>query len=196
MSRRFFEGLRLPDTESSESSPPSSRGHARPSLALALALSLPASPALGASPCPAHMFVLERSASADIVVYDGNLGPTGELVTAHPVTAYWLLNARHGERQALTAIQFELAYGFEVSPGKPPGTFGFKLRADRGRPFVVSLLDGCPVTIGTIGGKRAILRRLFVDAKEEFLLPRVESVEISGVDISTGAPVSEKFVPK
>ena len=46
------------------------------------------------TPCPAHMFVIERSTNANVVVYDANRGTDGQLVAAEPVIVYWLIDPR------------------------------------------------------------------------------------------------------
>ena len=67
-------------------------------LAVLSGVAMMALPASAADPCPVHLFVIERSKNANIVAYDANLGPTGNFVGSEPVKAYWLMNAKKGER--------------------------------------------------------------------------------------------------
>jgi len=92
-------------------------------------------------------------------------------------------------------MQRERAYGVEAVPGHSPGIYTVVFKARRKRHLKVHMLNGCPVATTRIGGHDAILRRLFVQAKEGSVLPKVVYVEFFGEDAATGAPLYEKFVP-
>jgi len=145
--------------------------------------------------CPAHLFVIARSKNANIVVYDANRAPTGDLAPSEPVVAYWLLNGENGKREELNRVQRERAYGVDVTPGQPPGTYTMVFKAHRKRRFSVRMLDGCPAVTTQIGGENGILRRLFVQSKEDSLAPKVQYIEFFGETATSGAPLYEKFVP-
>jgi hypothetical protein len=148
-----------------------------------------------AATCPPHLFVLERSTNKNIVVYDAKRLPSGALDPAKPAVAYWILNAEKGQREELTSIQWNRAYGFDTRPAKKPDRYRMTFKADFGRSFVIQIRDGCPVAITRIAGKKGIVRRLFVHVKTTFLVPSVQSVEIFGEDPETGAPMHEEFHP-
>ena len=166
-----------------------------------LALLAIALPALGDAAvclgggCPAHLFVIERSKNANIVAYDANRGPAGDLTASAPVVAYWLLNGEQGKREELNVVERERAYGFDVAPGDTPGTYAMAFKAGRKRRLTVRILDGCPVATASIGGQNGILRRMFVQSKESSLQPKVEYVEFFGEDATNGGRLYEKFVP-
>src|SRR5580765_7895818 len=80
-------------------------------------------------PCPAHLFVIERSKNANIVAYDANRGPAGDFLGSEPVLAYWLLKGEKGEREELNMVERQRAYGFDVTPGDTPGTYSMAFRA-------------------------------------------------------------------
>ena len=153
-------------------------------------------PAAENAPCPPHLFIIERSKNANIVVYDANREPAGDLVASRPVDVYWLMNADKGQREELNAVEQQRAYGIDVAPGKKPGTYTVTFRAGRRRRVLVQLLNGCPVAIAPIGGHQGVLRRVFVKSKETIMMPRVEYVEFFGEEPATGAALYEKFVPK
>src|SRR5262247_4394987 len=113
-----------------------------------LALLALAPTALGwarADPCPAHLFVIERSKNKNIVVYDANRGPAGELDASEPVVAYWLLNGEADKREELNRVERERAYGVDVTPGDSAGTYSCVFKADRTKRLTVRVLNGCPV---------------------------------------------------
>ena len=152
-------------------------------------------PASAAEPCPAHLFVIERSKNANIVVYDANLASTGDFTASEPVKAYWLMNANKGEREELNIVERQRAYGFDVVPGDAPATYVLTFKAGRKRQFTICKHNGCPTAFVAIGGKNGILRRLFVRSKEGFGRPTIEYVEFFGEDAANGGPLYEKFVP-
>jgi hypothetical protein len=172
---------------------PMSSGLAWPLLAFALS-ALCESAGSGGDSCPAHLFVIERSKNANIVVYDAKRGAGGDFVASEPVVAYWLLNGEKGKREELNVVERKEAYGFDVTPGEP-GTFAMAFKASRARRLTIRMLNGCPVATGPIGGQNGILRRMFVQSKEDSLRPKVQYVELFGEDAASGGPLYEKFVP-
>ena len=156
---------------------------------------VPAASTPAGNPCPAHLFVIERNKNANIVVYDANLGPAGDLTASEPVKAYWLMNATDGHREELNIIERQRAYGFDVVPGKAAATYTMTLKAGRKRRITIRMLNGCPVALGPISGRSGILRKMFVQSEEGFTRPRVEYVELFGEDPESGGPLHEKFIP-
>jgi hypothetical protein len=149
----------------------------------------------GGQTCPDRLFIVARSKNANIVAYDANRGPGGELVSSEPVVAYWLLDGDPGRREELTRFQRERAYGVEGKPGHDSGTYTVVFKAARKRHLTVRLVDGCLVATTRIGGHTGILRRLFVKSKEGMGLPKVEYVEFFGEDPESKKPLYEKIVP-
>jgi len=145
--------------------------------------------------CPDHLFIVARSKNANVVAYDANRGPGGDLVSSEPVVAYWLLDGDEGRREELTRIQRDRAYGVERAPGDDPGAHAVVFKAKRDRPLSIVTVDGCTVATTPIGGRNAVLHRLFVKSKEGTALPKVEYVEFFGEDPNTKEPLYEKLVP-
>ncbi len=148
-----------------------------------------------AAMCPEHLFTLARSKNANVVVYDAKLDASGELDPSGPVQAYWALNADKGQREELSRIERERAYGVDVVPGPEPKTFVLTFKAQKKRQFRVRMRDGCAAVLTKIHGQEAVLSRIFVKSKEGGVTPKVESVALSGTDVATGAPVEEEFTP-
>jgi hypothetical protein len=46
-----------------------------------------------------------------------------------------------------------------------------------------------------INGKRAILQRIFIEAKEGLITPTVLHVDLFGIDPVSGASVTERIIP-
>jgi|RhiMetdeSRZDD1v2_1073273.scaffolds.fasta_scaffold09809_7 uncharacterized protein DUF4833 len=156
-----------------------------------LCITASASGVAGPDTCPAHLFVVGRSKNANIVAYDANLGQVG----SDPVTVYWLLDGDENRREELTRVQRDRAYGVDVAPADSPGTYYLVFKADNKRRLTVRMANGCPVATTQIGGHTGILRKLFVQAKEDSVLPKVEFVEFFGEDVDTGEALYEKYLP-
>ncbi|MFZ5445276.1 MAG: DUF4833 domain-containing protein [Myxococcota bacterium] len=141
---------------------------------------------LAAEPsCPTELFRIERSTNANVVLYERSSDERA------PVVANWLLLARNGGREPLTLFERAFAYGFELE--RRGSSFELKLKAFRER--VIQLVDraGCLVATSVIDGRAAVLRRIFVKASGG-LAPKVESVDLFGVDAETGEERSERLV--
>jgi hypothetical protein len=69
------------------------------------------------------------------------------------------------------------------------------LKADSKKAMTVAVQKGCGVVLTKIGGTQGILRRLFVQSKEELIRPKVEYIEFFGEDPATGKALTEKYVP-
>jgi hypothetical protein len=54
---------------------------------------------------PAHLFTIERSKNANLVVYDARLTDSGELDPKSAVVVYWLLKAQDGRREELNRVE-------------------------------------------------------------------------------------------
>lgn len=105
------------------------------------------------------------------------------------------MKAQDGRREELNRVESQRAYGFDIEPGKDPGTYVLTLKAGKKRPFVVAMYDGCPVALDTIGGRPAVLERIFVKEKAGMTL-KVDSVDFFGRDRADGRPVTETIIPK
>ncbi|HEY7114275.1 MAG TPA: DUF4833 domain-containing protein [Thermoanaerobaculia bacterium] len=168
---------------------------ARAALVLAGLLSAVPAGVRAAAPCADHLFTVERSKNANVVVYDAKRDASGELDPAGPVEEYWILNADQGQRQELSRVERERAYGVDVAPGLETKTFVLTFKAQKKRAFTVRMHDGCPEVLTRIHGHEAVLSRIYVKSKEGGLMPRVESIELFGHDAATGETVKEKFAP-
>jgi hypothetical protein len=164
-------------------------------LALFQALGLLSAAGAAEASCPDHMFIIERSTNANIVVYDANHAPDGQLVATEPVIVYWLMKAQEGQREELNLVERKEAYGIDIEPGAAPGTYHMALKADKKKKMTVALQKSCGVVLTKIGGTEGVLRRLYVKSKEEMIRPKVEYIEFFGEDPATGQALSEKYVP-
>jgi len=87
-----------------------------------------------------------------------------------------------------------MAYGFSVE-SREGNRLVIEMKADVGRNLVVDMHEGVYRAFMEIDGRQALLDRIFIFAKETFLLPSVEYLELFGVDVETGEEVYEKLIP-
>lgn len=163
-------------------------------LALALASVLAAEPA---PTCPAELFRIERSKNANVVLYEAKVDAGGRLDADEPVRASWLLLAEQGQREKLNFVERKFAYGFDVKAnGEGPGVV-LHLKALKHRKVQVLLSEtGCPIAVATIDGQAGRLQRIYVKSLERGPLPpKVEYVELFGVELGSRSALYERLLP-
>ena len=160
--------------------------------ALPLLLLALAAPRAAAQCAP--LFVVERSSNANVVVYEAVRAPGGVVDPRQPVQAHWRMWAADGRREELNGIEKRLAYGVEVLGAGDGGSVEIAIRALRERRIEVRTAEACPTARMPIGGRPAVLRRVFVQlARGFFFLPKVAYVELHGEDPETRAAVDERI---
>ena len=142
---------------------------------------------------PNRLFIVQRSVNANVVVYDAVRRDDGRLDTAHPVKAYWVMNADRGEHQALNIVEKAKAYGFSVANGAR-GDVTITLKAVKGRPIEVQAAGKRVVAVTRIAGREAVLRRVFVQTEKDHPLG-VKYIELYGRTLRDRKPVSEQIKP-
>jgi hypothetical protein len=159
-------------------------------------LAFAGSVAVGA-PCFAgesrRLFHIGRSKNANIVSYDVRIDRKGKLIQSDPIDAYWRLFAEDGRREELSFFERKLAYGYSAERVSAEG-FELRLSAFDRRPVYVRRKDGRYRAEMPIGGRKARLERLFVQSTDG-VVPSVQSVDLFGTDLETGARVRERLLP-
>ena len=152
-----------------------------------------AGPTRAGSTCTGELFRIARNKNANEIVYRARQVRPGTLDRDEPVEAYWLMLAEDGRREGMSFIEKIMAYGFSAEPA--PGGEGFllALKAKKDQPLRITVRDGCPVALARIGGSDGVLRRIYVHATGEALIPTVDFVELFGVDPATGGELYQKI---
>jgi len=144
------------------------------------------------------LFYLQRSKNTNTVVYEAKVDQTGKLVRELPVTAFWR-DYELGEhvRNDLTYVENKMAYGVETEELKDgSGSYLMRLKAFRERAVTVAKNKlGRYEGLMEINGRKAILKRIFIEAKEGLVSPTVVHVDLFGIDPETGESVFERIMP-
>jgi hypothetical protein len=139
------------------------------------------------------LFTIEKSSNTNRVQYDARLTPDGHLDPRQPVVAYWIMAAENGRRQELNLLERAKAYGFTL---RQDGLDSYRL-------WVVShpnkeihvFLDGATVRAeAVIGGRVALVEKIFIQMRKSFLLSFPEFGEMFGLDKETGEKRYEKVL--
>ena len=139
------------------------------------------------------LFVIERSTNKNIVHYDAQLTAQGRLDPEKPVVVYWEMKEKGGTLQDLNGIERRRAYGFKAEPAKEDGSITIRLVPQKERPIRLWIRDGKPIAETEISGKKASLKKLFIQTSGKGLIPKVTYMELFGEELAFAQPISEKI---
>ncbi len=145
-----------------------------------------------------QLFLLQLSRNSNTVMYDANMGANQKLNPEKPIDVYWIRHEEQGQRESLSRIQWKLAYGYTHTKTSAD-TYSVKINAFQDRAFNVEYNEtlGKAVALATIGGKKSYLQKIFVQLDpNSFLIPKVQYVELFGIEIQGNKAVYERILPK
>ena len=144
------------------------------------------------------LFWIERSKNKNIVCYEA-LKRNQCDEQYNDVEGYWLCidpefvkkNRKKGrmtDREGLNMIERKMAYGWNVThPSKDCYELSL-VSLPSMKLQIVTDSDGKPHAVAMINGHKCYLRRIYVMAKESWYgLPKVQYVEITGIQIDNGS---------
>jgi hypothetical protein len=155
-------------------------------------LAAPASAQITTSP----LFIIERNVNANVVHYDARLTADGKLDPKEPVIAYWVMLAKDGRRQKLNWIEKKKAYGFTIKPDPSVNGYKMTLVAAPGRQIIVKKEKDAVRAEAVVDGRPCVLEKLYINASEGLMGPKVHYIEVYGKDLQTGEERREKMTPK
>ncbi len=144
------------------------------------------------------LFYLQRSKNTNTVIYEAKIDGSGRLSRERPVDAYWLhYELNNGVRAELSKFEEMAVYGVtfeDLNDGT--GNHLIRLKAFKARTMTLAKNKfGKYVGLMTINGKPAEIKRIYIEAKEGFLMPTVVHVDLFGIDPVTGEKVFERLFP-
>jgi len=142
------------------------------------------------------LFIIERSKNANVVHYDAQLTAAGEIDPNEPVIAYWVMLAKDGRREKLSWIEKKKAYGFTIKPDPSVNNYKMTLVAVPQGQITVKK-DGDTIRAElVIDGSPAVLEKIYINASDGLLGPKVHYIELHGKDIKTGEKRFQKILKK
>jgi len=142
----------------------------------------------------APLFIVERTTNANVVHYDAKIDEYGEITSKEPIVAYWTIGSADGKRQNLSFLERKLAWGFNVRK-KLDGRYSFSLVSQKQIEINVYRKDGIVRAEASISGRRAYLRKIFVNIEGPILVPKVNYFDLFGTDVQTGEERYERIIP-
>jgi hypothetical protein len=137
------------------------------------------------------LFTIEKSSNANRVQYDARVMADGHIDPKQPVVAYWIMAAENGRRQELNILERAKAYGFTLHRDGPD-SYRLWVVSHREKEIHV-FLDGATVRAeAVIGGRLALVEKIFIQMHKSFMLSLPDFGEMFGFDRETGEKRVEK----
>ncbi|MDR3196144.1 MAG: DUF4833 domain-containing protein [Endomicrobium sp.] len=140
-----------------------------------------------------NLFKIERNKNANVVMYDVILDSNNDIDKKNPVDAYWILYAKQGQREEITAFE-KKAYGYTATENGN-NSYNLVLKAVKDRSMKIVVVNGEPKAEILINDKKAYLSSVYVAASDS-LIPKVSYLILTGTDINTSKKVTEKILTK
>jgi len=142
-----------------------------------------------------QLFYLQRDPNTNTIIYELNVGKSGDPDEQQPVLAYWIRYGEDGKKQELSYIQRKFAYGIQ---SRQLGKDHYELRFVSHKKLPLYLQRSGPDKkfhiYATVNDKRVQIERIFVRiVGGSFWLPNVRYVEITGFNAETNDPVTERI---
>lgn len=145
-------------------------------------------------PAKNRLFHIERSLNRNLVCYDVNV-TGGKPDRKEPLNVYWVNREKEpGKISGLNAIQKRYAYGYALV-SQEEESFKITLKAHKNKILTVRKQGQTYVCVTEIDNQPAILRTLYVKSKESNSL-KVEYVELRGIGMESGKPLTERIINK
>lgn len=142
-----------------------------------------------------QLFYLQRTSNKNTIVYDLNI-VNGVPDKENPVHVYWIRYSEKGQRQELSYIQRNFAYGIKSTA--LANNSGYALHFVSYKKYVLYLMksaaDNKYRVYTTVNAKTVVLNRIFIKINGgSFWSPKVEYVEIKGTDPSSGKEITDRL---
>jgi hypothetical protein len=142
------------------------------------------------------LFIIERSKNANVVHYDARLTADGSIDPNEPVIAYWIMLAKDGRREDLNWLEKKKAYGFAIKPDLSVNGYKMTVVAVPQGQFTVRKNGKTVRAEMVIDGQPAVMEKIYINATDGLLGPKVNYIELYGTDIKTGQKRYQKVTKK
>lgn len=143
------------------------------------------------------LFFIQRDPNTNTICYELNTDKNGKLNQNNPVKMYWIRYAEDGSRTELNYIQRTFAYGIK-SKALSGESFELRSVAYPKHPLTLKKNEaGTYQVITKINQKDSLLKRIYIRIDGgTFWSPNVLYIEISGINLADGKPVTQRIIPK
>ncbi len=142
---------------------------------------------------PKQLFYLQRPANTNTLVYELNI-ENGIINKQNPIHVFWINYAGNGQTEELSDIQRKYAYGIKAIE-ITENIFECYLVAYK--KLIITIQEGEDKqyhAYATVNDKKMVINRIWLQVKGGSLFkPRIEYVEMKGVDAITGTSIEEKI---
>ncbi|HTC83719.1 MAG TPA: DUF4833 domain-containing protein [Rhizomicrobium sp.] len=146
---------------------------------------------------PNQLFYVQRSPNSNTVVYAAKQDARGNFDSRAPVEAFWRKFNIDGSRQPLNFIERMMAYGVRLNAHKDGQPVTFAIAALPQRRLTLSMdAQHHPQVTMAIGTRTVKVAYVYLQVVEGALLPSVPSLDIFGIDTSSGKAVHEHLIQK
>jgi hypothetical protein len=146
---------------------------------------------------PNQLFYVQRSPNSNTVVYTAKLDGQGNLDSKTPVEAFWRKFNLDGSKQPLNFIERMMAYGVKMESRKQGQPITFTIASLPQRRLTLSMdTQRHPQATMTIGSHTVKVVYVYLQVVEGGLTPSVPSLDIFGIDTSSGKAIHEHLIQK
>jgi len=146
---------------------------------------------------PNQLFYVQRSPNSNTVVYAAKLDAQGNFDTRAPVEGFWRKFNIDGSRQPLNFMERMMAYGVKLDTRKQGQPVSFTIASLPQRRLTLSLdAQRHPQATMAIGSHTVKVVYVYLQVVEGGLTPSVPSLDIFGIDTSSGKAIHEHLIQK
>ncbi|WP_421693109.1 DUF4833 domain-containing protein [Aestuariivirga sp.] len=144
-----------------------------------------------------QIFFVQRSMNSNTIVYTARMGADGHLDPKKPVDVFWRRFNDQGERQELSFLERNIAFGVKAQrlSGPPAPSFCLQVVSYPQRSAVLRLVNGRPRLEAKVAGEPCVLDHAFLHLDESGAMPKVTRVDLAGHSLASGVEVRESFKP-
>ena len=146
---------------------------------------------------PNQLFYVQRSTNSNTVVYGAKLDAQGNFDSRTPVEGFWRKFNIDGSKQPLNFIERMMAYGVKLGARRQGQPATFTIASLPQRRLTLSLdAQHRPQATMAIGNHTVKVVYVYLQVVEGGLLPSVPSLDIFGIDTSSGKAIHEHLIQK
>jgi hypothetical protein len=144
---------------------------------------------------PNTVLYVQHSLNQDTIVYSAQMGPNQRFDARRPIDVFWRRFAGGGHRDELSLFERLFVFGARATPW-PGAADRFRVQiAAYGDEYAIldTGEDGKPRIIDELGPYRSKLIYLYAELGDFSFIPKVNFIEVFGIDTASGHYVTERL---